>query len=203
MKKEAFLELLKQRLHGLPEDEVQKFLSFYQESIQDRMEEGVDEETAVAQLGDLDGIVREIELEMPLGRLVKNKMRKNRENSGHSAAWIVLAILGAPLWAPLLLAAALVALSVYLVIWAGLAAAACVLLALGVSFMALLAGAAVCLFTMSPASGFFLAGAALLCIGLLLLCVRPLCFLARQVGALSVRFGRWVKSLFVSGKGAV
>jgi uncharacterized membrane protein len=202
MKKEAFLELLKQRLHGLPEDEVQKFLSFYQESIQDRMEEGVDEETAVAQLGDLDGIVREIELEMPLGRLVKNKMRKNRENSGHSAAWIVLAILGAPLWAPLLLAAALVALSVYLVIWAGLAAAACVLLALGVSFMALLAGAVVCLFTMSPASGF--SWRAQRFYALPAAFMRPAALLSgRQVGALSVRFGRWVKSLFVSGKGAV
>ena len=203
MKKEAFLELLEQRLRGLPEDEIQKILSFYQESIQDRMEDGADEDAAVAQLGDPEKIIREVQLEMPLGRLVKNKVQQNREKSGRSAIWIILTILGIPFWVPLLLAAVLIILSGYLVIWMLLGTAILMLLALGFSFAVLSAGAAVCLFTVSPPVGFFLTGAALLCIGILLLGIRPVCFLSQQIGMLSVRFGRWIKSLLISGKGAV
>lgn len=52
MKKAEFLVSLRQKLISLPEDEAGKSAAFYSEMIDDRMEEGMTEEEAVAALGD-------------------------------------------------------------------------------------------------------------------------------------------------------
>ncbi len=51
MDKAGFLEELRQRLSGLPREELEERLSFYGEMLEDRMEEGLTEEEAVAVLG--------------------------------------------------------------------------------------------------------------------------------------------------------
>ena len=44
MKKQTFLDMLKKRLSGLPKQEIAERLTFYNEMIDDRMEEGMSEE---------------------------------------------------------------------------------------------------------------------------------------------------------------
>ncbi len=60
MDKQQFLYELTQKLQGLPPCEIDKIISFYDESIFDRTESGISEQQAVKELGDIDTIAQEI-----------------------------------------------------------------------------------------------------------------------------------------------
>ncbi len=114
MNKQEFLEKLKSALKGLPQDDIDERLSFYSEMIDDRMEEGLTEEQAVAAAGPISDIVSQTLADIPLTKLVREKVKSERKPS----AWnVVLLILGFPLWFPLLVAVAAVLLSLYVVAW--------------------------------------------------------------------------------------
>lgn len=114
MKKQEFLDELRNRLQGLPPDDLDDRISFYGEMIDDRMDEGKSEEEAVADIGTVDDIVNEIVKDTPLVKLVKEKIKPKRKLK----AWeIVLLILGFPLWFPLVLTALILCLVAYLLIW--------------------------------------------------------------------------------------
>ena len=115
MNKERFLDELESRLSGLPKKDIEERIVFYSEMIDDRMEDGVSEEDAVLGIGSVDMVVDQIMSEIPLAKLVKEKVRPKRSLK----AWeIVLLVLGAPLWIPLVIAAIAVLFSVYVVTWA-------------------------------------------------------------------------------------
>ena len=108
MNKTEFLAALERALSGLPEQDVQERLSFYGELIDDRVEEGLSEEEAVKERGSVDEIAKQTLADIPLSRLVRERVKPKRA----LRAWeIVLLVLGFPLWFPLLLAAAVVVLA--------------------------------------------------------------------------------------------
>ena len=114
MSKEVFLNALRMRLSSLPQNEVDERVSFYEEMIEDRMDEGKSEDEAIAEIGTVDEIVEQIADETPLVSLVKEKIRPKRRIK----AWeIVLIVLGFPLWFPLVLTALILALVFYLLMW--------------------------------------------------------------------------------------
>ena len=102
MNKAQFMKQLEQNLAQLPWEEIRKRIDYYEEMIDDRMEEGMTEAEAVAAMGDPAEIARQILGEMPVGTLVKTRMRPR---NGWTVTAIVLVILGAPLWLPLLITA--------------------------------------------------------------------------------------------------
>ena len=103
MNKEAFLAALRNALTGLPQDDVEERLAFYGEMIDDRMEEGMTEEEAVAGLDPVDEIAAQTVADIPLTRLVRETMNPGRR----LRAWeIVLLVLGSPIWLSLLIALA-------------------------------------------------------------------------------------------------
>ena len=114
MTKNEFLSALRARLSGLPAADAERSLDFYGEVIDDRMEEGLTEEEAVAAIGTPQEIAERIFSEIPLPKLVKAQVKTRRRLRGWE---ILLLILGAPLWLPLLLAAVAVLLSVYVSLW--------------------------------------------------------------------------------------
>ena len=125
MTKQLFLNELSAALHGLPREERYRTLSYYDELIDDRMEDGQSEEEAVESLGSPEQIAREIlgEEEPPVST-----------GTGRKVWLIILLVLGFPFWGSLLLAAAIVLLCVYI----------CLFLpafVLGVMALAFLAGA--------------------------------------------------------------
>jgi len=71
MNKLDFVLQLTEKLNFLPFDEVEERVDFYAEMIDDRMEEGLSEEEAVREIGDLDGIVAQILADTPFSKLVK------------------------------------------------------------------------------------------------------------------------------------
>ena len=65
MKKKEFLSALSRGLSRLPRGEREERVNFYREMIDDRIEEGIPEEEAVAGVGTVDGIVAQVLAERP------------------------------------------------------------------------------------------------------------------------------------------
>lgn len=114
MNKQEFIIRLREKLFGLPAQEMEERLAFFGEMIDDRIEEGLSEEEAVSAVGTVDEIVEQIIADVPLTRLVKEKIKPKRA----LRAWeIVLLVLGSPIWLSLLIAAFAVVLALYAVLW--------------------------------------------------------------------------------------
>lgn len=114
MSKQEFLARLKIALAGLPKDEVDERLNFYSEMIDDRMEEGFSEEAAVAGVGPMGNIVTQAVSEVPISKLVKERIKPKRSLSGGEVALIIL---GFPLWFPLLVAFCAIIFSLYVTLF--------------------------------------------------------------------------------------
>ncbi|MBO5842126.1 MAG: DUF1700 domain-containing protein, partial [Clostridia bacterium] len=65
MTKQEFLDRLQAGLSCLTESDAQERLNFYSEMIDDRMEEGLSEEQAVAHIGDVQTMIENILAEIP------------------------------------------------------------------------------------------------------------------------------------------
>ena len=113
MTKLEFILTLHKKLSDLPQEEVEERLRFYTEMIEDRMEDGVREEEAVAVVGTIDEIAAQIQAEVSAVKTEKEPPKKQ-----HKGGQIALLILGSPLWVPLLIAAFAVGLSLYISWWA-------------------------------------------------------------------------------------
>lgn len=115
MTKIQFILALSNKLSALSKVEVEERLTFYSEMIEDRMEEGLSEEDAVAAVGSVEEIATQIVEEVPLARLVKEKITPKRK----LYPWeIVLFWVGSPIWFSLLLVAFSVVLALYVSLWA-------------------------------------------------------------------------------------
>ena len=114
MNKQEFLSQLRKGLCGLPQADIQERLTFYDEMIADRMEEGLSEDEAVAAIGSVDEIITQTLADIPLAKIAKEKIKSKRRLK----AWeIILLVLGSPIWLSLGIAAVAVILSVYVVLW--------------------------------------------------------------------------------------
>ena len=60
MKREVFIESLKIALSDLPEEEIQSSLAYFNEMIDDRIDEGMTEEEAIADMGRVDEIAAKL-----------------------------------------------------------------------------------------------------------------------------------------------
>lgn len=114
MTKKEFFDLFRQELAGLPKDELENRVGFYEEMIDDRMAEGRSEEEAIKDLGSVEEIVNQIAEETSLMKLVKEKVKPNRKIKGWE---IALIICGFPLWFPLLVTASILLFVGYLLTW--------------------------------------------------------------------------------------
>ena len=115
MTKADFLQLLERALSQLSDEERRANLEYYSELLDDMMEEGMSETEATAKLGSPNQIARHILQEMPLSKLVSTRMKPK---SGWTPLAIVLAVVGSPVWVPLLLMCAAVVFALFVSIWA-------------------------------------------------------------------------------------
>ncbi len=111
MTKKEFLDGIREKLKGLPQNDIDKSLGFYDELIQDVIEDGVSEENAVKSLGSIDEIAEQILSETSVPKIKKPEKRKFK-------MWeIVIIILGFPLWLPLVVTAFILILTFYICVW--------------------------------------------------------------------------------------
>ena len=114
MNKQEFLTQLRKGLSGLPQNDIDERIVFYSEMIDDRIEEGLFEEEAVAQVGSVDEIVAQIIAETPFTKIAKERIKPKRQLK----TWeIVLLALGSPIWFSLAIAAISVVFSLYVSLW--------------------------------------------------------------------------------------
>ncbi|MBR4762441.1 MAG: DUF1700 domain-containing protein [Clostridia bacterium] len=115
MTKQEFLAELERALAGFPQAEIDDRVSFYGEMIDDGIEEGIPESEVIAKIGSIDVIVSKTVSDVPISKLVKERVKPKRTLS---ALEIALIALGFPLWFSLLISALAVILAIYVVIWA-------------------------------------------------------------------------------------
>lgn len=155
MNKQEFLTQLREQLRSVPTADVQATVDYYAEMIDDRMEEGLSEQAAVAAVGTPEEIAKNILAETPA-----------TPQSPRKISWwvIVLVVLGAPIWLSLFIAVAAVIFSVLVALWSVVISLYAVAVSLGVAAIGcLLAGI---LALNLPGTVFVTLGAALVCAGL-------------------------------------
>ena len=194
MNKQEFVWALQNGLSGLPRQDVDERLAFYSEMIDDRMEEGLTEEEAVAEIGPIDQIIAQIIEETPLPRIVRERIRPKQSRG---AGEILLLVLGSPVWLPLLIAAFAVCLSFYLVLWAVLISVWAVDLSLALSAAAGLFTAFYDLVNGNPAGAAFVLGAAMLCAGLAILLFWGCLELTKGLLRLTKKLLSGIKAMFM------
>lgn len=198
MNKQQFLENLKNALGNLPEEDINQSLDFYSEMIDDRIEDGLSQEAAVAEIGDVNKIAAQIISEIPLSKIIKKKASPKRKLSVFE---IVLLILGAPIWASLLIAAVSVLFVFYAVMWSMVVT----LWAVEVSLMAVAFSGVVApiVFIIRgytlPALAVF--GAGLFSIGLSIFMFFGCTAATKGMAMLTKKIVLWIKMLFVKKEG--
>ena len=164
MRKQEFIFELWKKLSDLPKGEVEERLSFYAEMIDDRMEEGLSEEEAVSEIGSPDEIAAQIMGDIPLSKIVKEKIKPKRRLT---ATEIVLLVIGFPLWFPLLIVVPFsVIFSLYATLWSVVVSCWAIFVSFVGSAVGALIGGIVFIFTGHALVGIALIGASLICAGL-------------------------------------
>ena len=167
MTRAEFFKALKNRLSAFEKVEIDNWLNYYSEIIDDRMEDGQSEEEAVNSLGSIDAIIDEILQQTPITRLAKTKL--NRKTL---CGWeIALLILGFPLWFPLLISAVAVILAVYASLWAVIISLWSVFVALIGAGVGVIIGGIVFICVSKTLSGVVSLGAGFICIGFSVFCL--------------------------------
>lgn len=194
MNKTDFTLELFEKLPNLPSEEIDERLSFYLEMIDDRMEEGLSEEEAVAEVGSVEDIATEILADIPLSMIVKEKIKIKRSMK----TWeIILLILGFPVWFPILISLVAVALSLYISFWS-------VIISLWAGFASVVVAAFVGLFVGVcficggfKASGMFMIGCSIICAGLSILFFYGCKYATKGLLILSKKIALLIKKCFV------
>ena len=194
MNKQEFLAQLRKGLSGLPKDDIDERLMFYNEMIDDRMEDGIPEETAVCEIGTVDELVSQIIADIPLGKLVKEKITPKKKLK----VWeIVLLVLGSPIWLSLGIAAFAVILSIYVVLWSMII----VLWAAFASFVACgLAGIAAGVYFAAGGNGLTgiaTIGAGIVCTGLSVFMFFGSKAATKGILNLTKKLAIWIKNCFI------
>ena len=109
MTKKEFLAKLKRKLLKLPRKELTERVGFYNEIIDDKIEDGFSEEDAVADVGDVEQIAEQI--------LKENGLDTSSVKQA-SGAQIALLIIGAPVWLPIMIAVYAIVWSLTITVWA-------------------------------------------------------------------------------------
>ena len=195
MNKTEFTEQLKQSLNGLSELDIKKSVDYYEEMIEDRIEDGMTEEEAVSAMGSIDEIKSKILEETPIAKIVKEKMKPKRA----LRAWeIALLIIGAPLWIPISLVMIICCLWIFLCFWIIILCLYATDFAIFASGFGFIIGA----FIQNNGfnTGLFLAGGGIALVGAAILLFFGFTQIAKGMFWVSKRIVLGIKKLFVGGK---
>jgi len=195
--KELFLQALRQALGGLPDDEINRSVAFYEEMISDRTEDGMSEEQAVWSLGQPEEIARQIISETPPVKKAMGKIKR-----ANTALVAVLLVLGFPVWFPVIVSLLAVVVSIYASLWAVILALAGTVLAVAVAAVVCAVWAVGSLLT-GGAAGVAVIGAGLMALGFAAALGVLSWYLAIWLTPMTVVAVRWVISLFRRPKEAV
>ncbi len=198
MTKQIFLTKLREGLYGLPQNDIEERVTFYSEMIDDRMEEGISQEDAVSEIGDVQNIVSQILMETPITKIVKEKVRPKNA----IRVWeLILLILGSPIWLSLLIAAFAVVFAMYVSVWSIAVSLWAVFGSLVGCFVGGIASAVITVVFGSVLTGIALLGAGIFCGGLSIFMFLACRLVTKGMIILTKKIGLGIKYMFI-GKGS-
>lgn len=199
MNKHDFLNRLTYALSGIPQEERRKTIDYYSEIIDDAVEEGEDEQTVIARLGNIDNIAEKIINETPIHKFVKEDVK----NHNITILNVVLIILSLPIWFPILTAVIVILFSLYITLWSIVVSFFAVFASIALAGIALFITSPFMLFV-RPIKAMLAFGTALICIGLSVFIFYLSVWSAKLLIKLTVFCVRKIKDIFIKkGSGAV
>ncbi len=175
MTKEMFESCLRSCLadRRLPKAEIDRSIEFYLEMIDDRMEDGMEEEAAVGALESPELLAEQILSEQAWHTVLRSKMKHVYEKSKAPARKVLFWVLS-PLWISLLLAVGVLLFCLSVIEGAVFVTSVAAVVGIG-ACSAVGIGMAVLLFVQmtNPATALALLGIGLFCLGLLILLFIP------------------------------
>lgn len=166
MNKQEFLTALQNGLVGLPSDDITRWVDFYSEMLDDRIEDGLTELEAVEEIGTVEEVTSQILAETSLPKLLIAKVKPKKSLKTWETA---LLILGSPIWVPLLAAGGVIVLAMYIVVWSCIISLYAVDLSFAVAAVAGIVGGVAYLTVGNVGAGLFLIGAGLFSAGVSIL----------------------------------
>lgn len=114
MTKHEFISALRAKLSNLPKKDAEERLLFYEEMIDDRIEDGLSEIDAISDIGTIEEIYSQIVKEVPLYRIIGEKIKQKRPCGGGKIAIIISTSI---IWFPIMIAMFAVAISLFASLW--------------------------------------------------------------------------------------
>lgn len=198
MTKKEFLSILEQELDMLPREERNRTIIYYEELIEDRMEDGMTEEEAVRGIGNPKQLAKEV-IEENGAELWEKIENPNHSLGTKIGIWAVI-LLGSPIWASVLLAIILCILSGYLVIWTVPLIGASFTLAFGVIGVYGVISFPFALFD-GVGIGIVHLGTAMLGFGLMLIFARSALWISKKIIDITWNFTKFISSRFRRRRG--
>lgn len=193
MTKNEYLSALRQKLSRLSKEDIEEYADYYAEMIDDRIEEGMTEEEAVAAVGSADAAAEKILSELPARRIGKEKA-----SFGKLKAWhIILIILGAPVWLPLIVAAISVVVSVVVSVVSGVISLYAASFGLGIGAVAGICMIASYIAAANYIGAVFVLGSSFFCAGCAILLFALLFKLTKHLISLFKKIPGLISSAFV------
>lgn len=199
MRKNEFLETLRARLGRLPSQELEERLGFYSEMIDDRIEDGIEEEKAILDIGSVEEIAAQIIADIPLSKIAKERIKPKRRLK----TWeILLLVLGSPLWLSLGIAAVAVMLSIYVVLWSLIISVWAIFASFSACAFGGIAAGCTFIFGGNTLTGIAMIGAGTVCIGLAIFTFVGCKTATRGIIILTKKLALVIKKIFVGKDGA-
>ncbi len=198
MTKKEFLSILEQELDMLPREERNRTIIYYEELIEDRMEDGMTEEEAVRGIGNPKQLAKEV-IEENEGELWEKIENPNHSLGAKIGIWAVI-LLGSPLWASILFALILCILSGYLVIWTVPLIGASFTLAFGVIGVYGVISFPFAVFD-GVGIGIFHLGTGMLGLGLMLIFALSTLWMSKKIIYITWKFTKFISSRFRRRRG--
>lgn len=197
MLKQEFLTQLRCGLETASIEDIDECIEFYDEMISDRIEAGMNEESAVAQMESIDSIISNYKAEKPVAKLIMDKVQKSHDEAkgkGKGTLWIVLAIIGFPIWLPFLLVIVTLMFALYVVLWCIVISIFCILVTIGAVAIAGLFTFIMMFTGIVPWQlGIFALGSALFLGGLAVLLWKPIWSLCKAIAGMIPNIFRKIK----------
>ncbi len=194
MNKQEFLTRLRKGLSGIPQEDAEERLGFYAEMIDDRMEDGLSEEEAVAAVGDVDDIISQVIEGTPLAKILRERVKP-----GHKLkTWeIVLLAVSSPIWIMLLFSVLAIALYIYILLWAIVASLWTIEFSLAIyGVLGIPAGILTYAFNGSI-PGCAVISSALISAGLGMIMFFGCIWMSKKAVVLTKKITNWIKTLFI------
>ena len=162
--------------------------------IDDRIEEGLSEEEAIAELGTVDEIYEQFLGELPLLSIIKDRITPKNRPSGGMLALIISTSL---IWFPLLIVGLSLVLSLYAALWSLVLSAWAVFASLAISAPLGVVSGIVSIFTANATQGILLIGGGLAFAGLAILAYYGSLYATKGSAILTKKMIIGIKNLIV------